>query len=172
MGALTIELPVQEDQTAFNLRRWSELLADSELTRFQRRIETEFNHGGYQAAIAFTVGRLLPHGRVITECPISTADGVRAADVAWISQIKLGRIGRNVCLTEAPEICVEVLSPDNSAAEMAEKKALYFAAGAAEVWFCQPDGGMVFFNSASSAGERNSRLCSQFPAQIVLQGHS
>ncbi len=110
----------------------------------------------------------MSHGRTITECPISTADGVRAADVAWISHSKLARIGENVCLTEAPEICVEVLSPDNTAAEMAEKKALYFAAGAAKVWFCQPDGQMIFFNSASSAGEQNSRLCPQFPVQVVL----
>jgi len=35
----------------------------------------------------------------------------------------------------APEICVEVISPRNSPEEMAEKRALYFAAGADEVWF-------------------------------------
>jgi len=38
MGALTIELPTQRTQTAFNLRRWSELLADRELTRFEGRV--------------------------------------------------------------------------------------------------------------------------------------
>lgn len=43
-------------------------------------------------------------------------------------------IGENVCLTMAPEICVEVISPENTCAEMAETKALYFAAGAGEFW--------------------------------------
>ena len=38
--------------------------------------------------------------------------------------------GDKSCLLQAPEICIEVLSPGNSRAEMTEKKALYFAAGA------------------------------------------
>ena len=41
MGVLTIELPPQRAQTEFNLRRWSELLADAELARFEGRVETD-----------------------------------------------------------------------------------------------------------------------------------
>jgi hypothetical protein len=44
----------------------------------------------------------------------------------------------------APEICVEVLSPSNSAAEINEKLALYFDAGATEVWICNLDGPCPF----------------------------
>ena len=33
-----------------------------------------------------------------------------------------------------PDLCVEILSPTNTRAEMAEKKAAYLAAGAREVW--------------------------------------
>lgn len=184
VATLTIDLPAHEDQTAFNLQRWSELLGDTEfgreLSRIEGRIETDryghilmslpaaFRHGSYQAEIARSLRELLPNGRSVVECPISTADGVRAADVAWISGGKLARIGENVCLTEAPEICVEVLSPDNSTREMAEKKALYFAAGAQEVWFCELDGDLRFFNAATSAGEKNSRFCAAFPAHIEL----
>ena len=43
-------------------------------------------------------------------------------------------------LERAPEICVEVLSPSNSKPEMEEKRALYFEAGAQEVWICGLDG--------------------------------
>ena len=170
MTALTIELPVQEDQTAFNLRRWSELSADTELgrelARIEGRIETDrhghiimsppaaFRHGSSQFAIAKLLDELAPGGRTVTECPISTADGVRAADVAWISNPKIASIGENLFLTEAPEICVEVLSPDNTPREMAEKKALYFAAGAQEVLVCDLDGGMTFFVSPVSAERR------------------
>lgn len=181
---LTTELPAQEDQTAFNLRRWSELLADTELgrglARIEGRIETDrhgyiitspppvFRHGSYQSEIAHLLKNLLPTGRAVTECPMSTADGVRAADVAWISEIKLARIGENVCLTEAPEICVEILSPDNTGREMEEKKALYFAAGAEEVWFCDNQGDVMFFCGADSAGDRHSRACPDFPLRVEI----
>jgi Uma2 family endonuclease len=44
------------------------------------------------------------------------------------------KIGQDIpLLTRAPEICIEILSPSNSAAEIAEKRVLYFDAGAAEV---------------------------------------
>ncbi len=184
VSALTIELPAQEDQTEFNLRRWSELLGDTELgrelARIEGRIETDrhgyiimsppaaFRHGSYQFAIAKLLNALMPNGRTLTECPISTADGVRAADVAWISQTKLARIGENICLTEAPEICVEVLSPDNTRREMSEKKALYFAASAEEVWFCDQSAGMTFFVGSDSTGAESSGVCPKFPVQVKL----
>lgn len=177
MPALTIDLPVQKDQTAFNLRRWTEVLADPELAKFQGRIETDrhgkvimspppaFDHGGYQFEIGYLLRTLLPAGRVTTDCPTSTADGVREADVIWISHTRLRQIGENVCLAKAPEICVEVISPKNTRAEMAEKKALYFAAGAREVWFCKK-GDMAFFCRPTSTGERTSRLCPDFPRRV------
>src|SRR4051812_28811318 len=137
MESLTIELPAREDQTSFNLRRWEELCGDTELgrelARVEGRIETDrhghiimyppaaFAHGNRQSRIAHLLQTLLPDGETATECPISTADGVKAADVAWISHPRLAAIGEGVCLPEAPEICVEVLSPDNSRAEMREK---------------------------------------------------
>jgi Uma2 family endonuclease len=183
MATLTIELPAQEDQTAFNLQRWSELLSDTELgrelARIEGRIETDrhghiimsppaaFQHGSYQSEISKLLDRLMQAGRAVVECPISTADGVRVADVAWISKTKLARIGETICLTEAPEICVEVLSPDNSRREIAEKKALYFAAGAEEVWLCDK-GRMTFFTGSGSGALQTSHLCSDFPALIAL----
>ena len=108
----------------------------------------------------------MPHGRTVTECPISTADGVRAADVAWISHTKLARIGENICLAEAPEVCVEVLSPDNTRREMSEKKALYFAAGAKEVWICDEGGALTFWNMAGKL--KRSNLFTAFPGRVEL----
>ncbi|MGI8604941.1 MAG: Uma2 family endonuclease [Verrucomicrobiales bacterium] len=182
MATLTIELPAQKNQTAFNLRRWSELLADSELGRdlakVEGRIETDRHghiimyppahlpHGNYQSEIAYLLRTLLSNGRVATECPISTADGVKVADVTWISLPRLTAIGENICLTEAPEICVEVLSASNSRIEMNEKKSLCFAAGAQEVWFCDQKGKMTFFLDAACVGQASSVLCSQFPSRV------
>lgn len=184
MATLTIELPSQAVQTAFNLRRWTELLADSELGRelagIEGRIETDrhgnivmlpppgFSHGGYQAEIAHLLRTMLPNGRVTTECPISTADGVKGADVTWVSNKLRAAIDKKVLLSKAPEICVEVISPSNSRREMAERKTLLFAAGAREVWFCAKDGKMTFFVGSASQGEKSSRLCPAFPRQIRL----
>jgi Uma2 family endonuclease len=180
MATLTIELPAQENQTAFNLRRWAALLEDRELAKIEGRIETDRHghiimspppgvpHGSYQLEIGALLRALLPKGRAISECPISTADGVKAADVVWISQARLADSGESVCLTEAPEICVEVLSPGNTRVEMTEKKALYFAAGAREVWFCDEAGRMTFFTGPDSPGESSSSLCRRFPGRIEL----
>lgn len=178
--SLVIELPAREDQTAFNLRRWEELNADPELAKVEGRIETDrhghiitfppaaFSHGSYQSEIAYLLRTLMPHGRTATECPISTADGVKAADVAWISHARLAEIGQGVCLPAAPEICVEVLSPDHTRAEMREKKALYFDAGASEVWLCDRAGRMTFYCTADSTGESLSCHCPEFPRAVQI----
>ena len=134
MATLTITLPRQEAQTGFNLRRWEELLADAELAKVEGRIETDRHghilmspppapsHGGFQSEIAYLLRSLMPQGRVLTECPISTADGVRAADVAWASAACLRDLGSRACFPRAPELCVEVLSPGNTGAEIQERQ--------------------------------------------------
>ena len=180
MSTLTIELPSQKAQTAFNLRRWLELIASPELARIEGRIETDRfgqiimtpppapSHGSYQVEIAVLLRTLLPKGRVLTECPVSTADGVKATDVAWASPQCMRELGNRVCFPRAPEICVEVLSPGNTAAEIREKRALYFNAGAKEVWLCDKTGALQFFISDMKSSAKASRLCSEFPARISL----
>lgn len=181
MATLTLELPPQKSQTAFNLRRWAEVLADPELNRFEGRVETDRHghvimspppsaaHGSYQARIAALLDHYLTTGRVLTECPISTADGVRAADVAWASPALLQVLGRRVCFPKAPEICVEVISPSNTSAEIEEKIALYFDAGAKEVWTCDPNGVIKFLSAKSSKPIKTSHLCPEFPARVELR---
>jgi Uma2 family endonuclease len=111
----------------------------------------------------------MPRGRALTECPISTADGVRAADVAWASPERMHELGDQSCFPRAPEICVEVLSPGNSTAEMREKSALSFDAGAEEVWLCSMDGAMTFHAAGEAEPVGRSRLCPQFPVQVQLR---
>ena len=180
MATLTIELPSHQAQTTFNLRRWAELLADAELARIEGRIETDRHghiimspppapsHGRYQARIALLLQNLLPLGSVLTECPISTADGVKAADVAWASPECMQRLGNRACFPEAPDICVEVLSPGNTDAEIGEKIDLYFNAGAQEVWLCALSGAMKFLARGAPSPTQNSHLCPAFPKQVEL----
>ena len=176
MATLTLELPAHETQTVFNLRRWAELLADPQLAKIEGRLETDRHghiiimpppaprHGIFQAKIARQLGNLMGKGEVLTECPISTADGVKAADVAWASPQQIKELGESVCFANAPEICVEVISPSNTKAEIDEKRALYFDAGAREVWICAEDGRMSFFVSGVLA--ESSTICATFPVQI------
>src|SRR5260370_24112394 len=91
---LTIETSPSAEQMAFNLRRWNEIVADPELARLPHRIETDRHghilmspppaptHGKKQYRIGTLLERHLPEGIVITECPFSTSDGVKAIDVA------------------------------------------------------------------------------------------
>jgi Uma2 family endonuclease len=61
---------------------------------------------------------------------------------------------------------MEVLSPSNSQLEMAEKRALYFEAGAAEVWICRLDGAMTFLLRPDLEQRDKSALCPDFPPKI------
>jgi Uma2 family endonuclease len=178
MGTLTIELPAHADQTAFNLRRWTELLDDPEVQRIEGRIETDrhgqvitspppaLSHGSYQSEVSYLLRTLMTGGRVLTECPLSTADGVKACDVAWASPECMRELGNRACFPRSPEICVEILSPRNTRKEIEEKKALYFNAGAREVWLCDATGKMQFFTAVSQL--KRSAICPKFPARIRL----
>src|SRR5260221_9492399 len=109
MAMLLLELPPQKTQAEFNMRRWAELLSDRELARIEGRIETDRHghiimspppapsHGSFQAEIGHLLRNLMPPGRVLTECPISTADGVKAADVAWASPERMRKLGKGTC---------------------------------------------------------------------------
>jgi Uma2 family endonuclease len=179
MATLTIELPPHHEQTQFNLRRWAELLADPELAKVEGRIETDRHghilmrpppapsHGSFQSEISYLLRSFMRRGRVLTECPISTADGVKAADVAWASRARFRELGNRACFPNAPEICVEVLSPSNTDAEIQEKMALYFDAGAREVWACDKTGTLKFIGRGPALLKR-SRLCPAFPKQVRL----
>jgi Uma2 family endonuclease len=181
MATLTIQLPPQRAQTEFNLRRWTELLADPEMAKIEGRLETDryghvimspppaTRHGRFQARIAILLNRCLDGGEVLTECPISTADGVRAADVAWASADRIRDLADRACFPRSPEICVEVLSPSNTEPEMREKIALYLDAGALEVWVCSESGTMRFFQQGKAEPLSTSRICPHFPAHIELR---
>ena len=178
MAGLTIELPPQRTQNAVNERRWRELLDDPELVRFEGRVETNRHghvimtppptptHGSYQSEIAHQLRLRMAHGRVLTECPVSTADGVKATDVAWASPEAMRELGDRVSFPRAPEVCVEVQSPRNSDTELREKSALYFDAGALEVWICSGSGVMAFWSRQGQIPA--STLVPDCPSRIVL----
>jgi Uma2 family endonuclease len=182
MASTLSELPVIPlDQHAFNLKRWEEICADETLAAFEFRIETdEFGqtimsppptpeHGEEQSEIShlIRIHAKFP-GRTITECPVSTSGGVKAADVAWISMERREAQRGQKAFTTAPEICVEVLSPSNTRNEIEEKKSLYFESGAEEVWICGLDGTIDFFLAGAPDVPAKSDICPDCPLKVVL----
>lgn len=156
---------------------WAEVCADRSLHDLPYKIETNrygqivmsparIHHGAYQGAIASLLARLLPDGVPITEMAIETPEGAKVPDVAWCSKGLFLKIQDQVSTAIAPEICVEVWSWSNTHEEMAEKRRLYFNAGAGEFWMCSEQGAMTFF---SSHGELDgSKMCPAFPRKIEL----
>ena len=64
----------------------------------------------------------------------------------------------------APEICIEILSSDNTAKEIREKTALYFEAGAREMSICDLEGKMRFLSPTGDLSA--SPLFPEFPKVI------
>jgi Uma2 family endonuclease len=67
-------------------------------------------------------------------------DTVRAPDAAFVRAERLpaGRVPRSF-FPGAPDLAVEVVSPDDAAAEVRAKVGEYFAAGTQLVWVVYPD---------------------------------
>ena len=120
----------------------------------------------YQGAIGFLLGYLRRDGNVLIACAIHTIKGTKVADVAWASTARFQQIKDETECSIAPEVCIEVLSLSNSDSEIQEKRRLYFDRGAVEVWTCEADGAMHFYNAAGRLEQ--SVLFPSFPQQIHI----
>ena len=121
-------------------------------------------HSAYQGIITTLLSDLMKTGLAFPECAIQTTDGVKVADVVWCSDPRADIILEETAASIAPEICVEVKSASNTLEEMLEKKDLYFAAGAEEVWVCDAQGKMRFYNRQRELSK--SLLVPEFPDRI------
>ena len=136
--------------------QWSDVLADPTLRDLPFKIELnawgmiEMSpastwHGRRQTRVIQYLTKKLTSGEIIAEPAIQTAIGVRVPDVGWGSAEFIKSQANDSPLQLAPELCVEVLSDSNSDAEMAAKRAAYFAAGAQEVWLVADDSSIVVY---------------------------
>jgi len=167
----------ETDFHAFNQAVWNRLSEDPELAKLDFRIETDKHgqaiispppapsHGKKQSRISFLLQSLRTDGEVISECPISTSEGVKAADNVWCSDEVWQTANDSSCFIKCPELCVEVISPSNTKSEISEKKRLYFECGAKEVWTCDLEGSMTFYQSEESVLE-TSELFPEFPGTL------
>ena len=143
--------------------QWSEVISNPLLQDLPFKIElNQFGniimspasnqHGRLQVQVSINLSNKLPQGEVIAECSIDTYEGVKVADVAWASNEFIRTFAYKTPYPKAPEICVEIVSPSNSKAEIANKINLYLAKGANEVWIVYENGKVDTF---THAGEIN-----------------
>ena len=156
---------------------WEELCVDPSLRDLPYRIELNglnqivmsplcFRHGRYQGKIYALLTALLPGGEASLESAVMTSDNVKVPDVIWATHEFVRRHADAYALPTAPDLCVEVLSPNDRTAEIDQKRALYFKSGAREVWLCGLGGEMEFYDGAGRL--ERSGLCPQFPLSIEL----
>ncbi|MBF0238878.1 MAG: Uma2 family endonuclease [SAR324 cluster bacterium] len=121
-------------------------------------------HSVYVRRIQVLLEKLLLHGICPPEFPVMTVDNVKSPDVVWISDELFEQVKEEEASPVAPEICIEVKSPSNSWTKMLNKAALYFEKGAKEVWICDEQGNMSFFDPEDKLP--TSRMVPDFPQYI------
>jgi Uma2 family endonuclease len=155
---------------------WANICEDPILKDLPYKIETDKwgnivmspatnEHGIYQARIVVLISRLMDTGTIISECSVQTKEGVKVADVAWASDGFMERNKGKTPFGEAPEVCIEILSPSNTEMEMDEKKELYFARGTKEFWICDEEGNIKYYKNTGMINRSN--IISDFPSKIV-----
>lgn len=155
--------------------KWEEVCKNQQLQNLPFKIElnkwgqivmspVKIKHSFYQGRIQRLLESLLQTGEVMPECAINTSDGVKVADVVWCSDERFDQIQDEVSASIAPEICIEVKSIGNTLEEMEFKKKLYFEAQAMEVWICNEQGEITFYNEQNELTQ--SLLVPYFPKQI------
>ena len=159
--------------------QWAEVVEDPSLRDLPYKIELNEHgqiimtphwpiHSEIRSVLQDELNRRLEGGRAVQEYTIQTSKGVRVADVVWRSDGRWQKIraAGNVPAPIAPEICIEVRSRSNRTSELEEKRALYFGAGALEVWLCDETGRLEFFDPERVRS--SSEIVPSFPSHIEI----
>jgi len=144
--------------------------------RIEMRSPTGDQHGSvegnlYDALRSFVRAKRLGVVRV-GEVGIYTRrnpDSIRAADVLYISRERYAQVRSTGYLDVAPELIVEVMSPEDRWSEMNRKLREYFAIGVRLVWVADPETRTVYaYRSLTDVREFTER--DQLPGDDVLAG--
>ena len=157
---------------------WNEVLNDKSLQDLPYKIELNERgniemspatniHSFYQSELLRLLNKLGGRGREFPECSIDTNIGVKVPDVVWASRAFIKQFGYSTPYEFAPEICVEIISPSNTSKEILEKRTAYVQRGALEVWTCDLQGNMQFFDANGKLEQ--SKLVPAFPVLVMLE---
>jgi len=132
-------------------------------------------HGIVQGAVGEALrkaARKAGSGVVVTECGFRLApDIVQAPDVAFIRKARQTEMVPGRYCEFGPDLAVEILSPDDTAARLQRKIGRYLAAGTSIVWVLDPDS--VTVNIYQSPGVfRTLTADDQIDAPELLPGFS
>jgi Uma2 family endonuclease len=167
------------EQHAINCQAVERLWADPRYAQTDQTIETdrdgnplmspppEWHHDIRKNRITVLLARLMPEGEALVETAVSTHAGAKVPDASWFSEERLRQRFEAAVddrLTKvAPDLCVEVLSP-NEEETLKAKRAAYFSVGVREVWLCDLDGTMRFYGPEGRL--ERSKICPDFPRRI------
>ncbi len=155
---------------------WQEVIVDKSLQNLPYKIETTKTgkiemrpatnwHVYWQYEIAGILReQLRTRGMGFTQASIDTPEGVKVADVAWRSHEFIALSGMSTPFPKAPELCVEIISPNNSKQEIDQKVRLYLEQGAFEVWLCDLSGKIEMIGKHGKL--ERSEIASGFPTQL------
>ncbi len=113
--------------------------------RIVMRSPTSWRHGIYESRFDHALRSFVEEhhlGKVLVgEVGIYTRrnpDTVRGADIIFISNERLAQVKSVSFLDVAPELVVEVMSPDDRWSEVKQKIREYFDSGVTQVWVADP----------------------------------
>ena len=160
---------------------WQEIVENPSLAGLPFKIETnefgqvvmsptKYLHGIFQARLSRLLETHLPNGIVSNETAIETRKGVKVPDVAWSSFAFFELHREEFALSSATEICIEVISKSNTVREIATKRKLFFERGALEVWTCDLEGNVHFYDAQGEL--ERSLLAPKFPTLVLLNTQS
>ena len=171
MSAVLRIAPLDSDALA---SRWRQILRDGELDELPEGYRLELDQYGdlivsprptnrHQVLAALVCDQLreaLQGFAVSGELSILTPIGVRAPDGFWTTAPS--RVLEEPVL-HAPEICIEVASPSNSASWLARKAAAFLEAGAQEVIVVSVDGTSGRYFRADGEHDRSAFVTLRLP---------
>ena len=121
--------------------------------------------GRLMAELSVALPTHFSHGKVSLNSGIQTSDGLRVADVVWMTTSFFQDNKHQIYWKAAPSICVEI-SDSCTGVAIQHKTKLYLEAGAKEVWLCDLEGKLRFYNENGQL--ERSNLASAFPKEISL----
>ncbi len=141
-------------------------------------VPTGYSHGYTECVIGKVLSAFAEQhhlGRVMVgEVGIYTArdpDTVRGADVVFISHERMAQVKSPSYLDVAPDLIVEVLSPEDRWSDVMEKLEEYFAIGVRAVWVADTKMQTVYVYRSLTAVQRFTAE-DELPGGDVLPGFS
>lgn len=148
----------QDEQSPdyYELTEYGELVLSPKPTNRHQRLCTE---------IAFQLRSQLGEEAVVEAAILTATAGILVPDVVWMPTIRWDQLAHNAII-EAPELVIEVLSPDNRYPEMQHKIQGYIGSGVKEVVVIGLTGTIEYIHSDGVHPRSHFNLTLTLPPQL------